>query len=90
MSLGNRSLIEAVVYGFQADLNLLTAKNLTVMHCAAQSYQGYISLLILHKEHNFYVNVRDNFPATPLHFSILKQEFMNVQLLIKFGADVNA
>ena len=28
--------------------------------------------------------------ATPLHFAILKQEFMNVQLLIKFGADVNA
>lgn len=28
--------------------------------------------------------------ATPLHFAVLKQEFMNVQLLIKYGADVNA
>ena len=36
------------------------------------------------------MNTRDNFQATPLHFAILKQEFMNVQLLIKFGADVNA
>ena len=36
------------------------------------------------------MNIRDAFEATPLHFAILKQEFMNVQLLIKFGADVNA
>ena len=36
------------------------------------------------------MNVRDAFQATPLHFAILKQEFMNVQLLIKYGADVNA
>lgn len=50
-----------------------------------------MSLLILIKEKYYCdVNVRDNFLATPLHFAILKQEFMNVQLLIKFGADVNA
>lgn len=47
-------------------------------------------MLVMHKEHNFDVNVRDAFEATPLHFAILKQEFMNVQLLINFGADVNA
>ena len=42
------------------------------------------------KEYECDVNVRDAFEATPLHFAIIKQEFMNVQLLIKFGADVNA
>ena len=60
------------------------------MHCAAQQYAGYISILILHRDFDYDVNVRDAFQATPLHFAILKQEFMNVQLLIKFGADVNA
>ena len=60
------------------------------MHCAAQQYAGYISILILRREYDYDVNVRDAFQATPLHFAILKQEFMNVQLLIKFGADVNA
>lgn len=45
---------------------------------------------MLHKEFEQDVNVRDAYQATPLHFAILKQEFMNVQLLIRFGADVNA
>ena len=60
------------------------------MHCAAQSYQGYISILILRNEFGCDVNDRDAYEATPLHFAILKREFMNVQLLIHFGADVNA
>lgn len=47
-------------------------------------------MLILCKEYDYDVNVRDAFMATPLHFAIIKQEFMNVQLLIKFGANVNA
>ena len=49
-----------------------------------------MSILILMKERGFDPNVRDNFEATPLHFAILKAEFMNVQLLLKYGADVNA
>ena len=48
------------------------------MHTAAQSYQGYISLLILRKEMNCDVNVTDRFDATPLHFAIFRQEPMNV------------
>ena len=78
MSMGNRALIDAILNDFDADINLTTQKKLTVMHCAAQHYAGYISLLILHKERNFDVNVRDVFEASPLHFAILKQEFMNV------------
>lgn len=47
-------------------------------------------MLILQKEYDFEVSPRDNYQATPLHFAVLKQEFMNVQLLISFGADLNA
>ena len=36
------------------------------------------------------MNVRDEIEATPMHFAILKCEFKNVELLIKFGADLNA
>lgn len=35
-------------------------------------------------------NLRDSYNATPLHFAVLKLELMNVQLLLKYGADVNA
>ena len=60
------------------------------MHCAAQHYSGYLTILMLVKNHKFDVNITDKIQATPLHFAILKREFKNVELLIKFGADVNA
>ena len=49
-----------------------------------------MSILVLRKEYCYDISPRDNYKATPLHFAIMKQEFMNVQLLIKFGADVDA
>ena len=60
------------------------------MHCAAQSYHGYFSILYLVNLFNFDVSQRDAYEATPLHYAILKREFMNVQLFIKFGADLDA
>ena len=78
MTLGNRTLIHLILNNFNGDLNTLTLKKLSVMHCAAQSYQGYISILILRNEFNFNMNGRDAYRATPLHFAILKGEFMNV------------
>ena len=78
MTIGNRSLIDAILDDFKASLDNRTQNGLTVMHCAAQSYSGFLSILILNKECKFDVNERDNFQATPLHFAILKQEFMNV------------
>ena len=60
------------------------------MHCAAQHYQGYLSILILAKQLNFDVNLRDEIQATPLNFAILKREYKNVELLIHLGADVDA
>ena len=90
MTIGNRALNDVLLKEFGADFHSLTHNKLSVMHLAAQTYSGYISMLVLHKEHAFEVSPRDNYRATPLHFAILKQEFMNVQLLIKLGADVNA
>ena len=48
------------------------------MHLAAQTYAGFISILILQKEFDFDASPTDNYRATPLHFAVLRQEFMNV------------
>lgn len=90
VSSGNKAIIDSLLEDFGAPLDSVTGRKVTVMHCAAQTYQGYLSILVLSREHNFSVNVRDNFMATPLHFAILNREFMNVQLLIQSGADINA
>ena len=60
------------------------------MHCAAQSYCGYLSMLVLVKKYKMSPNITDNFNATPLHFAIINKEYMNVELLIALGANVNA
>ncbi len=60
------------------------------MHCAAQTYCGFLSILILRHHHNFEVTQNDKLRATPLHFATINKEIRNVELLINFGADVNA
>ena len=90
MAIGNKTLIECLIDQFKADIHVKTYKQLSIMHCAAQHYTGYLSILILAKQHDFDVNVRDEIEATPMHFAILKCEFKNVELLIKFGADLDA
>ena len=47
MSFGILSQIERVVTEFEADVNALMHNQLSTMHCAAQSYSGYLSLLML-------------------------------------------
>ena len=83
-------MIDCVINDFKADLTAKTHNELSVMHCAAQHYQGYLAILMLVKQHGFDVNIIDKIEATPLHFAILKREFKNVELLIKFRADLNA
>lgn len=90
VTLGNRLLIDALLKDFDASIEPLTQNKLSVMHLAAQTYAGYMSILVLRKEYGYDISPRDNYQATPLHFAIMKQEFMNVQLLIKFGANVDA
>ena len=90
MSLGNKQLIDILMDEFHASLDVKAHNDVSVMHYAAQQYSGYLSILLLVKKYNFDVNVRDKIQASPLHFAILKKEVKNVELLIKFGADVNA
>lgn len=49
MAIGNKELIELMLHGFKGDPNMKTHKGLSVMHCAAQHYSGYLSMLILVK-----------------------------------------
>lgn len=90
MTLGNRELIDILVDEFNASLEVRAHNELSVMHYAAQSYAGYLSILVLVEKHAISVNIRDKILATPLHFAILKKEVKNVELLIKYGADVDA
>ena len=78
MTLGNRTLLDILLRDFDADVELRTNNKLSVMHLAAQTYAGYIAIFILQKEFDYEVSPRDNYQATPLHFAVLKQEFMNV------------
>jgi len=90
MSMGNLRMIDLVVNGMRGKIQSKMFNDLTVMHCAAQTYTGSLSILILAKLHNFDINIRDNKAATPLHFAVMYKETKNVELLIKFGADLNA
>ena len=90
MTLGNRELIDILIDEFNAPLDVKAHNEMNVMHFAAQYYNGYISILILVKKHSFSVNSKDKIQATPLHFAILKKEVKNVELLIRFGADLDA
>jgi ankyrin repeat protein len=83
-------MIDLVVNGMRGNIQSKMFNDLTVMHCAAQTYTGSLSILILAKLHNFDINIRDNKAATPLHFAVMYKETKNVELLIKFGADLNA
>ena len=89
MSLGVKAVIEVVVEKFGASLDEKTSNELSVMHIAAQSYTGFLSILILGKIYKFDVNIQDQFKASPLHFAVINREPKNVEMLLKFGATPN-
>ena len=49
MTIGNKQMIDCLIQDFGADLNMKTHNELSVLHCAAQHYAGYLSMLILVK-----------------------------------------
>lgn len=59
------------------------------MHCAAQRYEGVLSIFIFARCHNIGVTHVDRKDATALHFATISMHIKNVQALIKLGADVN-
>ena len=90
MSIGIKKQIETIVEELGADIRSRMHKDLSVLHCAAQTYPGYLSIFMLCKKYKMNANIKDSFNATPLHFAIIHKEFKNVEALITCGADVNA
>ena len=90
--IGSIQMFEIIVKGFKADLTTLADKSISILHFAAQNYTGYLSLLVLYEwpDFLFCVEQRSDMQATPLHFAVIHCMHKNVELLIKYGADVNA
>lgn len=59
-------------------------------HCAAQRYDGIVSIILFEKWFKISVSHRDTNGATALHFATINLHLRNVQALIKLGADPNA
>lgn len=96
ISLGDQELLRTVVIDFRADLNVKAKGEMSVLHFAAQNYTGYLSLMVLRNQFDtkfdfkFDINIRSGLEATPLHFAVIFREIKNVELIIKYGADLNA
>ena len=61
-----------------------------MIHCAAQRYEGVLSIFIFHCMFKIDINLRDQFGTTALHFATVSMMIENVQAILKFGADPNA
>jgi hypothetical protein len=60
------------------------------MHCAAQTYHGLLSIMVLSTKYNMQATLLDSMKATPLHFAAMFHEIKNVEMLIKLGVDLDA
>ena len=87
---GNRYMIEVLMLDFGGDPDQHTLGDQTVMHCAAQRYEGVLSIFLFARCHMIGVTHDDWKGATALHFATISMHLKNVQALIKLGADVNA
>ena len=87
---GNRYMMEVLMLDFEGDPFEMTLGNQTVMHCAAQRYEGVLSIFIFNRCHGIHVNHQDKMGATALHFATVNHHIKNVQALLKLGAFVDA
>eukprot|EP00347_Sterkiella_histriomuscorum_P010121 403377524 len=87
---GNRKLIEIVLNEFQANPLGKTLQGLNVLHCAAQSDRGVLSLYYFIEIYHIDIESLDNFYCTPLHFAILNKQFKAVEALLGLGANPNS
>lgn len=90
MSLGELRVITILTEQMGANINSKMHNNLSTMHCASQTYAGFLSILVLHNKLEMDVNQTDVKRATPLHFAVLQRECKNVELLISLGANIDA
>lgn len=87
---GNRFIIDILIEKFGADSRSKTESGQTVLHCAAQRYEGVLSIFIFAQLHRINVNEPDSKGATALHFACVNMLMQNVQALLKLGANPNA
>jgi ankyrin repeat protein len=83
-------MVTTLIEKMHANIHTKMHNNLSTMHCAAQTYGGFLSILMLHDRYQVEVNQLDAKMATPLHFAVLQCECKNVELLIKLGANLDA
>jgi ankyrin repeat protein len=89
MAIGSKKILDYVLEDLQADKSSKLQDGNSIMHCAAQFYEGFLPLLVLIKSYNQDVNQKDAQGGSPLHFAVTEGEHKNVELLIRHGADVN-
>ena len=87
---GNRKIIDTLIEKYGANPKELTTMNQNVIHCAAQRYEGVLSIFIFNRLHQVGVKAKDNKGASALHFACVNMLIQNVQALLKLGADPNA
>lgn len=89
---GNSKILNTLIKEFKADAHQITSlSKQTVHHCAAQKYNGILSILLFAKAPHFIsVQQTDNNDATALHFAAIHLNLKSLQALIKLGSDVNA
>lgn len=63
---------------------------MTAIHCAAQRYEGVLSIFIFSRQHAIDVKAVDVNGATALHVACVSGLIQNVQTLLKLGANPNA
>jgi ankyrin repeat protein len=63
---------------------------MTAIHCAAQRYEGVLSIFIFSRQHAIDVKAADENGATALHLACVSGLIQNVQTLLKLGANPNA
>ena len=86
---GNNKIIRLLHENFGASLTELNGHGQTVLHCAAQRYEGIASLFLFSRQFCIDVSHKDERGATALHFAAIGLFIKNVQALIKLGADPN-
>ena len=64
-------MINILTEKMNANINTKMHNNLSAMHCAAQTYAGFLSIALLHDKFEMDVNQSDSKQATPLHFAVL-------------------
>ncbi len=87
---GNRYIVELLLEKYGADPREKTSGQQSVIHCAAQRYEGVLCIFIFAKIHKINVKASDSKGVTALHFATVNMLIQNVQALLKLGADPNA